>query len=417
MVIYNIAIYLLKVSAHISALLNAKARAFVNGRAQLFLRLEEAFKEQTSAVAWFHCASLGEFEQARPLIERFKQELPAYKILLTFFSPSGFEIRKNYPHADFIFYLPWDTPANARRFIATTRPAIALFIKYEFWHNYIHELSVHGIPLLSVSAIFRNDQVFFKPYGKLLKSMLYQFDHFFVQNTESADLLKSIGISRVAVSGDTRFDRVWQILQENREIPLVERFKGDQKIFIIGSCWPEDFHLLAPFIYEQHKRLKFIIAPHEIDDSFLSHMENELNVKHVRYSKAAEDAAWADVLIIDSIGLLPKLYRYATYAYVGGALGKGLHNILEAACHGIPVFFGNKNYRKSREATDLILRGGAFEVGNYPELNKKFERFVTNPETYQLARDITKSYVTENLGATKMIMDYCHQSLSGITLP
>jgi len=414
--IYNFAIQLLRLSAHISAWFNAKSRAFVSGRAQLFERLEASFAQQTSPVVWFHCASLGEFEQARPLIECFKQELPKYKILLTFFSPSGFEVRKNYSLADFIFYLPWDTSANAKRFVAITRPSLALFVKYEFWKNYTNELSRCGVPLLSVSAIFRKEQIFFKPHGTLFRSILYCFDHFFVQNSESANLLQSIGINRVVVSGDTRFDRVQQIFVEKEKIQVIERFMEDKQVFIIGSCWPEDFQLLAPFINEQHQKLKFIIAPHEISESFIGRIENELNVKSIRYSKADEKANLADVLIIDNIGLLPKLYRYATFAYVGGALGKGLHNILEATCHGIPVFFGNKNYRKSWEAKALILRGGAFEIGSYPELSKKFKDFINIPETYLLATEITKSYVAENLGATRKIMDYCHQTLKDYDL-
>ena len=371
MSIYNFGIRLLGVFTHISAQFNTKSRAFVSGRAKLFEKLEVSFSHQNSPVAWFHCASLGEFEQARPLIECFKRELPEYKILLTFFSPSGYEVRKNYTLADFIFYLPWDTPANARKFVAITRPAIALFIKYEFWKNYTTELSRCGVPLLSISAIFRKEQVFFKPHGKLFRSILYSFDHFFVQDNGSADLLKSIGIDRAVVAGDTRFDRVQHIVAEDKEIPYISQFASDKQVFVIGSCWPEDLHLLAPFIHDHCPQVKFIIAPHEISEAFLTRIERELNVKCVRYSYAGETSSLADVLIIDSIGLLPRIYRYAKYAYVGGALGKGLHNILEATCHGIPVFFGNKNFRKSREANELILRGGAFEIGSYPDLDRK----------------------------------------------
>jgi len=376
----------------------------------MFLTLKGAFSRTNSPVVWVHCASLGEFEQGRPLMELLKKKYPANKILLTFFSPSGYELRKNYQGADFIYYLPWDTPSNARRFIEIAKPVLAIFIKYEFWYNYSAELKKRNIPLLSVSSIFRNEQLYFKDYGFFFRKILENFSWFFVQNQESIKLLKSIGIENASVTGDTRFDRVYEITQQGQEIPAASQFKDSQKVFVIGSCWPEDMELLVPFINE-NQFLKFIIAPHEISEEFLSEIENNLQVKTVRFSDAGAGVEEARVLLIDNIGMLSRLYRYGEFAYVGGAFGKGLHNILEAACYGVPVFFGNKNYEKFQEAKELIMRGGAFEVGSYPELKAKYELLNNRSENFLLACEVTRQYVQENLGATKKIMDYCRQYL------
>ena len=373
--------------------------------------METAFKDEKAPLAWVHCASLGEFEQGRPIIEQFKREYPHYKIMLTFFSPSGFEVRKNYSHADYIFYLPWDTASNAKRFIAITNPRIAFFIKYEFWHHFIKSLSVKHIPVLSASAIFRPNQIYFAWYGSFFRTTLKRIDHFFVQNEESAKLLKSININSVTIAGDTRFDRVKQIVDQRKEIEIAKRFKGSDNVMVIGSCWQEDFELLALHINESVGKLKFIIAPHEIEESFLRDIENTLSAKVMRYSKVSSTFDF-DVLIVDNVGMLSSLYQYGEYAYVGGGLGKGLHNILEAACYGIPVFFGNRNYQKFKEARDLIMQGGAFEVSDYPDFKKKFESLVNRPENYLLACQVTKAYVVENLGATRKILDYTHALLN-----
>lgn len=357
-----------------------------------------------------HCASLGEFEQGRPIIETLKANYPAHKIVLTFFSPSGFEVRKNFSLADYVFYLPLDTKANARQFVDAVNPAIAIFIKYEFWYHYAAEVKSRSIPLLSVSSIFRNDQIFFKPYGGLHRRILKNFTWFFVQNQESIKLLHSLGLNNCTRTGDTRFDRVRKIQLANERIPIVEAFKNNQKVFVIGSSWAEDMEVLIPFINEN--RLKFIVAPHEIKESSIQDIQRSLRVSSLRYSEAADkkldDTA---VLIIDNIGMLNKLYRYGEFAYIGGAFGKGLHNILEAASNGIPILFGNKNYEKFQEAVDLINRGGAFTVSGYSDLKDKYE-MLNVPESFLLACEVTRQYVEDNLGATDKIMEYCKPILT-----
>lgn len=409
--LYSLGTLLLDLLTRLAALFNPKAKEFVNGRHNIFSKISKSFQNEKGPIIWIHCASLGEFEQGRPLIERFKETYPSYKILLTFFSPSGYEAKKNYSKADYIFYLPWDTKGNAKKFIELTKPQLAIFVKYEFWHNYTKCLAQQGIPLISASSIFRDDQIFFKPYGSFFKSILTRVNHFFVQNNVSKNLLLKININNVTVSGDTRFDRVNQIMKQGKEIELAKEFKGSENVFVIGSCWPEDFEVLLPFINNQTSGLKFIIAPHEIKESFLQEIENALSVKSVRFSKANVDLTLTNVLIIDNIGMLSSLYQYGEYAFVGGGYGKGLHNILEAACYGIPVFFGNKSYLKFQEAKDLIMRGGAFELSDYTDFKKKYELLINRPENYLLACEVTKGYIEENLGATDIIMNYCHQFL------
>lgn len=408
---YSLGIIILSGLVRFAALFNAKSKAFVNGRSKLFFRLESAFQNEQAPVAWVHCASLGEFEQGRPVIEQFKKEFPAFKILLTFFSPSGYEVRKNYTQADYIFYLPWDTASNAKRFIKITKPKIAFFVKYEFWHNYTKVLSIENIPLLSVSSIFRENQIFFKPYGGWFRSILRKFDHFFVQNEKSEQLLKYIGIENVTIAGDTRFDRVSEVIRKAKEIQIAKEFKGSDNVMVVGSCWSEDLGLLAPHINGSAGKLKFIIAPHEVKESFLVEIETALDVKTIRYSRVKSDVNQYDVLIIDNVGMLSSLYRYGEFAFVGGGFGKGLHNILEAACYGIPIFFGNKNYQKFQEAIELIMRGGAFDVKDYADFKSKYELLINRPENYVLACDVTKSYVEENTGATQKVIDHCHYLL------
>jgi len=409
--LYSLGIHLISGLARIAAVFNPKVAAFVSGRKEIFARLSTAFQSENAPIAWIHCASLGEFEQARPIIESFRVNFPRYKILLTFFSPSGYEVRKEYTKADFVFYLPWDTAENARQFINISRPKIVFFVKYEFWHHYIKELSLQKIPVLSVSSIFRSNQVFFKSYGSFFRSILERFNHFFVQNEKSSQLLRSIGIENITVAGDTRFDRVTQIIKQAKEIFIAKEFKSNANLLVVGSCWPEDMELLAPHINSNAGKLKFIIAPHEIKESFVAEIENSLSVKTIRYSKADHDLTPYDVLIIDNVGMLSSLYRYGEFAYVGGGFGKGLHNILEAASYGIPVFFGNKNYEKFQEAKDLIMHGGAFEVSDYADFKKKYELLISRPENYLLACEVTKSYVKEHTGATEKIIQYCHQLL------
>jgi len=406
--LYTLSIHLLRLCFILVAPFHQKARQFVSGRKNIFQELNSVFSQRsTTKLVWVHCASLGEFEQGRPLIESLKARFPEIKILLTFFSPSGYEIQKKYPVADFIFYLPWDTPHQAKQFVAVTKPDLAVFIKYEFWYYYTFYLKKSGAHIVSASCILRPGQIFFRSYGALFQKILRNFNFFFTQNNETKNLLSSIGIHNSQVAGDTRFDRVMEIIKNGNEIEHARKFKNKQKLFVVGSCWPEDLEALAPFINENRTTLKFIIAPHEISDSFISEIERSLQVKTARFSQQKADIEDYTVLLIDNIGMLSQLYRYGEFAFIGGAFGKGLHNILEAACYGIPVFFGNKNYSKYKEANDLIMRGGAFEVSGYSELKAKYELMITRPENFLLACEVTRSYVEENLGATKKIVDYC----------
>jgi 3-deoxy-D-manno-octulosonic-acid transferase len=408
-VLYNLFILIFGAGVRIAALFHPKASAIVTGRKDVFKRLETTFKGNTSPVVWVHCASLGEFEQGRPLIELLRQEYPHLKILLTFFSPSGYEVRKNYNLADLVCYLPADTAANAKRLVSIVNPVFAVFVKYEFWFHFTRALKNKNIAILSISSIFRRNQLFFKAYGGFYRKILNAFSYFFVQNDESLQLLRSIGIQHCTLAGDTRFDRVFQVVKRGEELPLVRNFKNDQKTVVVGSCWPEDLEVLAPFINQN--TMKFIIAPHEISEHFIQTIQSTLSVKSIRYSVAqGKEVDEHQVLIIDNIGMLSRLYRYGEFAYVGGGFGKGLHNILEAACYGVPIFFGNKSYQKFQEAIDLINRGGAFEVKDYLDLKLKFE-LMDMPESFLLACEVTKNYVLENLGATDKIMRYCRTLL------
>lgn len=358
-------------------------------------------------IIWIHCASLGEFEQGRPVLEKLKATSQNHKILLTFFSPSGYEVRKKYAAADWVFYLPFDLPKQAKLWVSTIKPVLAIFVKYEFWPNLLVELKRKNVPVISVSSIFRPDQIYFQRYGAFMRQALHHVQYFFVQNDRSARLLASIGINHVTVSGDTRFDRVYQITQATVDVPIAKAFKDDQKCFVVGSCWHQDLDVLAHFINAERGRLKFIIAPHEITETFIAQIIQSLEVTCVRYSHTESNWAEADVLIIDNMGLLSTLYRYGEFAWVGGAYGKGLHNILEAACYGIPVFFGNKNYDRFQEAVDLIDQGGAFAVADFVDLKNQYEAIMALPENYVVASNASKNYVEINLGATDKIVKYC----------
>lgn len=409
-VLYNISIFFLGLGLRLLSIFNTKAREFVTGRTGIFKKIRAAMEGNQDPVIWVHCASLGEFEQGRPVIETIREEFPTHKVMLTFFSPSGYLVRKNYAQASYVFYLPLDTARNARKFVNIVKPALAIFVKYEFWYHYSRVLKKKHIPLISISAIFRKEQYFFRKTGSFNRRILKNFTHFFVQNNESVELLRSINLYTASISGDTRFDRVREVASRAEDIAIAARFKGQDKVFVIGSAWPEDLDVLLPFINE--RRLKFIIAPHEIHENQIETLQRSLTVKSVLYSEATgKPLDEYDVLIIDNVGLLSKLYRYGEFAYIGGAFGKGLHNILEAACYGIPILFGNRNYEKFWEATELINRGGAFPVEDYPDLKKKYE-MLNIPETFILACEVCRQYVEENTGATQTIMDYCRHVLS-----
>ncbi len=399
---YNIIIYLYLFGVAIYSLFNKKVRKMWRGeRAAIGLLREKVVSD--AQYVWFHAASLGEFEQGRPLMEQMRREHPEFKILLTFFSPSGYEVRKNYEGADIICYLPLDTPFNARRFLRTIRPVMAFFIKYEFWYNYLHILKHRNVPVYSVSSIFRPGQIFFRWYGRQYSRVLKCFTHFFVQNEVSRELLHSIGIDQVTISGDTRFDRVLQIRDAAKELPLVEAFKDDHNVFVAGSSWPPDEDIFILY-FNEHRNWKLVIAPHVIDEDHLQQIISKLNRKVVRYTQATEnDAREADVLIIDCFGLLSSIYRYGEVAYVGGGFGVGIHNVLEAAVWGVPVIFGPNNQR-FQEAQGLLASEGGFQIKDYDTFCQLMDRFDTDKAYLQTTGKKAGSFVAQHAGATATIL-------------
>ncbi|MCX2738790.1 3-deoxy-D-manno-octulosonic acid transferase [Pontibacter anaerobius] len=409
--LYDIGLKAYRTAIALAAPFNQKAKLMRQGRERQFEKLQEALQPNQAPLVWFHCASLGEFEQGRPVMEAFREAFPKYKILLTFFSPSGYDVRKNYAGADYIFYLPLDSASNAKRFLDITKPELAVFVKYEFWHYYLQELQRRSIPVLSVSAIFRQEQVFFKPYGDFYRDILRRFTHIYTQNKSSLELLQGINIGNASIAGDTRFDRVLQTAASIKTIPLVESFTAGKEVFMVGSSWPVDIEVLLPLIRKYSPSIKFIIAPHEVNEASINAVMQSLGEGAVRFSKTTEaDAAKYKVLVIDNIGMLSSLYSYGTYAYIGGAFGKGLHNTLEAAVFGLPLFFG-PTYGKFQEAKDLVALGCAFPVQNAEELLQAFGRVHTTPGLRQSITNKEKEYVQEQAGATAKIMADVQQLL------
>lgn len=403
-ILYSAGIFFYFILIKIASLFNEKAKQFVNGRKNWKSNLQNKIDKNAQYI-WFHCASLGEFEQGRPVIEEVKNKFPEYKIILTFFSPSGYEIRKNYDGADIICYLPIDTKKNAKEFIAVVKPEKVFFIKYEFWYYYINEIRKQNVPLYIFSAIFRKNQHFFKntPWGKWYRKALFKFEHFFVQNKESAQLLKTIGLSNISVAGDTRFDRVASIAKVAKKIPIVDKFKNNTPLIVAGSTWRPDEELLVEFI-NQSKNTKFIIAPHEVTDSNINRVLQLLKRPAISFSNINEkDIHNYDVLIIDSIGLLSSLYQYGSIAYIGGGFGVGIHNILEAATFGMPIVIG-PNFKKFKEATDLSSQGGVFSITNYDELKRRFDQLITDKILLKTTSNICENYVAKNVGSTKFII-------------
>lgn len=366
--------------------------------------------DRNAKYIWFHASSLGEFEQGRPMMEKIKADHPEYKILLTFFSPSGYEVRKNYNGADVICYLPFDTPFRVKKFLNLANPAIAVFIKYEFWGNYLHELKRRNVPVYIISSIFRRDQLFFQWFGSPYRKMLYCFTHLFVQDDRSAELLKEFGITNVTVTGDTRFDRVLDVRKQARELPHVEHFVYGEdgmriSTLIAGSSWPQDEEILIPY-FNEHPEMKLIIAPHEIHREHLMYIESLLKRPSVRLSEVMQDESLLegkDCLIVDSFGLLSSIYRYGTIAYIGGGFGAGIHNTLEAAVYGIPVIFGPK-YQKFKEAKDLIKVGGGFSVSDKQSFYDKMDELLTYREVLEAAGNSAGNFVNSNVGATDMVL-------------
>lgn len=399
---YNIFIYLYLCGVAIYSLFNKKVRKMWRGeRAALGIVREKM--EPEARYVWFHAASLGEFEQGRPLMEQMRSEYPEYKILLTFFSPSGYEVRKNYEGADIICYLPLDTPFNARRFLRTIHPVMAFFIKYEFWYNYLHILKHRKVPVFSVSSIFRPGQIFFRWYGRQYGRVLKCFTRFFVQNELSRELLHSIGIDQVTISGDTRFDRVLQIRDAAKQLPVVKAFKGDHKVFVAGSSWPPDEDIFIRY-FNEHRDWRLVIAPHVIDEDHLKQIMSKLNRKVVRYTQTAEnEAAEAECIIIDCFGLLSSIYRYGDVAYVGGGFGVGIHNVVEAAVWGVPVVFGPNNQR-FQEAQGLLASEGGFQVRDYESFCQLMDRFDSDASFLQAAGEKAGAYVSQHAGATDIIL-------------
>ena len=401
---YNIVIYIYLIGVAIASCINKKVKKMWAGERQAIKVLREKV-DPNARYIWFHAASLGEFEQGRPLMEYLRKTHPEYKILLTFFSPSGYEVRKNYEGADIICYLPLDTIRNARRFLRAIKPVMAFFIKYEFWYNYLHILQHRGVPTYSVSSIFRPDQIFFQWYGKGYGRVLKCFTHFFVQNIESKNLLAKLDIRDVEVVGDTRFDRVLQIKEASKQLPIVEKFtENTSKVFIAGSSWLPDEEVFLKY-FNLHKDWKLIVAPHVIGEDHLAQIFELLKGRRVvRYTEATEENVKdAEVLIIDCFGLLSSIYHYGTISYVGGGFGVGIHNVLEAAVWDIPVIFGPNN-KRFQEAQGLIMAGGGFEINDYQSFRDLMMRFETDEMFLQTSKKHAGEFVKGRAGATEKIM-------------
>lgn len=412
---YNIAIYLYLIGVAIASLFNEKVRKMWRGERQAIKILKEKV-DPTAQYVWFHAASLGEFEQGRPLMEHLRQEHPEYKILLTFFSSSGYEVRKDYKGADIVCYLPLDTIRNSRRFLRAVRPVMAFFIKYEFWYNYFHILQHRGVPVYSVSCIFRPNQIFFRWYGKQYARVLHCVTKFFVQNEESQQLLQGIGIDRSEVVGDTRFDRVLQIRDAAKHLPIVEAFRYGSvggnaegtpiKTFVAGSSWGPDEDIFIRYFNERHD-WRLIIAPHVINEEHLQQILSKLQRKTVRYTQTTpEEAAQAECLIIDCFGLLSSIYNYGDVAYVGGGFGVGIHNVLEAAVWHMPVFFGPNN-KHFQEAQWLLQSKGGIEIMSFDDFKIQMDRFIAAPGLIRERGNAAAKVVEEHTGATKRVMNDC----------
>lgn len=403
---YNIVIYLYLLGVAIASLFSKKVKKMWEGERKAIDILKEEVDPNAKYI-WFHAASLGEFEQGRPLIESIRKDYPEYKILLTFFSPSGYEVRKDYEGADIICYLPLDTIRNARRFLRAVRPVMAFFIKYEFWYNYMHILKHRNIPAYSVSSIFRPDQVFFKWYGRQYRTVLKCFTHFFVQNNESKELLGKLGITEVDVVGDTRFDRVLQIKEASKHLPIVESFtKNAKKVFVAGSSWQPDEDIFLKY-FNDKKDWKLIIAPHVIGEDHLKQIINHVEGrKVVRYTQATIDnVADAEILIIDCFGLLSSIYNYGTVSYVGGGFGVGIHNVLEAAVWDIPVIFGPNN-KHFQEAQGLMKANGGFEITDYDSFCEFMSKFENGDEFLKNSGESAGRFVMSLSGASKKVISY-----------
>ena len=404
---YSLIIHLYAFFIELISPFHKKARLMRLGQWKTNGTLREKI-DRNAKYIWFHASSLGEFEQGRPLIEKIKAEHPEYKILLTFFSPSGYEVRKNYGGADVVCYLPFDTPYRVKKFLDLSKPVMAIFIKYEFWDNYLSELKRRNIPVYIVSAIFRKEQLFFKWYGGMYRKVLSYFTHIFVQDDASRELLSKYGVTNVSVFGDTRFDRVQDVYKNTKQVPMVDLFvnnnrSDNQLTMVAGSSWQQDEEVYLNY-FNEHPELKLIIAPHEIHKDHLMHIESMLKRPSIRLSEATEkDIKGKSCLIVDSFGLLSSIYRYGDLAYIGGGFGAGIHNVLEAAVYGMPVIFGPK-YQKFKEARDLLQVGGAFSITDEKTFESKMEELSTYRDLLEAAGAAAGDFVKSNIGATNRII-------------
>ncbi len=402
--LYNFGISAYKTAVRLASVNNRKARLMLDGQARTFDYLREQL-DPAGGYIWIHASSLGEFEQGRPLIELIRRNHPDARLLLSFFSPSGYEVRKHYNQVDAVCYLPFDLPANVRQFLDLVKPRMAIFVKYEFWSNYLHELDRRGIPTYSISAIFRPSQVFFKPWGGKMRQVLRCFTKLYVQNEESRQLLHGIGIDQVEVAGDTRFDRVAHVREQAKHFPTIESFVASARLTVVmGSSWEPDEDLMIPY-FNTHPGMKLIIAPHEFDRDRLLAILSRIKRPAGLFSQALPaTAAQLDCIIIDSFGLLSSLYRYGQIAMIGGGFGAGIHNLNEAAVYGMPVIFG-PNYHKFTEAKDLIACGGGFTVSNADEFRTTIDRLASDSDALHRAGSIAEQYIQTHLGATERIYE------------
>lgn len=406
--LYNVVVVAAEFFLKIIALFNNKIRLFVNGRKESFKRIKQGISAGDRTI-WIHAASLGEFEQGRPIVERIKKQYSNHKIVITFFSPSGYEVRKDYNQADVVCYLPLDTKSNVKKFLELVRPEMAIFVKYEFWPNMLKALQSQGINTILISGIFREDQVFFKS-NSWMRNALKSFSHFFVQDENSKNLLNEINFQNVSISGDTRFDRVVEITEQDNTLDFVETFKGDNMLIVAGSTWKEGELLLSQYINEsEQSNVKFLIAPHNISEENSRRLKESISDEVVLFSEMEiKDIATAKVLIVDTIGILTKIYSYADVAYVGGGFATGLHNILEPATFGVPVIIGPQ-FDKFREARELVEQKGCLVVNNADEMKSQLDTFVIDEDFRLQTGDICKSYIQENIGATEMVLSYVKQ--------
>lgn len=402
--LYNLIVFLAGIFLRIVALFSPKIKLFVEGRKDVFSILLEKIKPEDKTI-WFHSASLGEYEQGLPVIEKIKEKYPSHKIIVTFFSPSGYEVRKNNTVAGVTIYLPLDTKNNAKRFLKAVHPELAFFIKYEFWLNYLNELEKYKIPTYLISGIFRDNQVFFKWYGGFYRKALTAFTYFFVQNEKSKEKVESLGFQNVIVSGDTRFDRVNAILERDNSLDYIEVFTNNQPVIVFGSSWPKDEALITEFINQADENVKFIIAPHNIKPDQISDLQSKITKSSVLFSeKDNKNLSQYNVFIIDTIGLLTKIYSYGTIAYVGGGFGNpGIHNILEPATFGMPIVIG-PNYYNFAEAVSLVELKGCIVISDFQELKAAFDQLLTDKLFYKEKSEICRSFIQNNKGATETIM-------------